>query len=172
MVLQVSFDCVARAKYDLMAHYCSVEEDLTVVGLLGSNLARAEPVGASRIGISSLQVYLEWKKPKGVLERPTALSHSRTVALIKAVVIPGDPRLPCFSGYDELQLLKGFQTGLETGEVKWRQCLVSEGTTVLDQGDVASASVEAEISSILDVCKPRGPTTFARGARIFFCPQL
>ncbi|KAG0707010.1 Protein zwilch [Chionoecetes opilio] len=64
---------------------------------------------------SSLSLTCTWKRPFTVLSSPSP--DASTMANVR--VVRGDPRSPTFKMHSELDVLKHFVNGLETGEVLW-----------------------------------------------------
>ncbi|XP_033099941.1 protein zwilch homolog [Anneissia japonica] len=103
--------------------------------------------------VTQVLVECEWEGVEMMLEVP----HGAKCQLsVKAA--PGDNRIASYSMYQELQLLKGFITGIEKGEVMWTRSS-DEGSTffqkleqlLVDEGSSGSIGRVAELKKLEEV---------------------
>ncbi|XP_071540637.1 protein zwilch homolog [Panulirus ornatus] len=75
---------------------------------------------------SSLKLICNWKKPLTILTPPAP----NAITTANVTIVCSDPRSAAYQMYQELCVLRGFMSGLQSGEVSW---FVREGTNTVAQ---------------------------------------
>ncbi|XP_045624932.1 protein zwilch homolog [Procambarus clarkii] len=75
---------------------------------------------------SSLRLICNWKKPLTILSNPAP--YANTTASLR--IVCSDPRSAAHQMYKELNMLRGFVSGIESGEVAW---FIREGSVTIAQ---------------------------------------
>ncbi|XP_071942668.1 protein zwilch homolog [Antedon mediterranea] len=112
----------------LMEGFCQSE----IVNVTANGYAQYDVLGASFSersasdlgGASSVIVECEWEDVEIMLEVPHCAKCKLNIN-----AVPGDSRITSYKLYQELQMLKGFITGIEKGEVKWANHYTDEHST-------------------------------------------